>query len=88
LFVSFSAQQLTIGLIEKLSQTTVITYDQLKTGICRLCEDIDDIQLDIPNVYEQLQNLVQQLEQKKIINHDVIANLPLKGRKRLTSGDK
>lgn len=83
-----SAQQLTINLLEKLTQTTVITYDQLKTGMLRLFDDLDDIQLDVPNAYEQLQQLVKQFEEKKIVNQDIISNIPPKGRKRLTSGEK
>lgn len=87
LFCIFSAQQLTTSLLETLTKATVITYDQLKTGILRLFEDIDDIQLDVPNVHEQLQSLLKQLEDKKIINQDIKTNIPPKGRKRLTSGN-
>jgi hypothetical protein len=54
----------------------------------RLFDDIDDIQLDVPNVYEQLQNLVKQFQDKKILNNDITSNIPQKGRKRLTSGDE
>ena len=82
------AQQLTIELLEKLTKSTIITYDQLKTGILRLFDDIDDIQLDVPNAYEQLQNLFKQFEEKKIVNQDIISNIPEKGRKRLTSGEE
>ncbi len=85
---TFSAQQLTINLLEKLTKATIITYDQLKTGMLRLFDDIDDIQLDVPNVHEQLQNLLKQFEEKKILNHDITSNIPPKGRKRLTSGDE
>lgn len=63
----------------------MITYDQLKTGMLRLFDDIEDIQLDVPNVYEQLQGLLQQLGDKKILNHDITSNAPQKGRKRITS---
>ena len=63
----------------------MITYDQLKTGMFRLFDDIDDIQLDVPNVYEQLQTLLKRLEEKKILNHDISSNAPQKGRKRVTS---
>jgi HPt (histidine-containing phosphotransfer) domain-containing protein len=66
----------------------VIPYDQLKTGMLRLFDDIDDIQLDVPNVYEQLQTLIKQLEDKKILNHDITSNIPQKGRKRVSSGDE
>lgn len=83
-----SAQQLTIDLLEKLTKSTIITYDQLKTGIFRLFDDIDDIQLDVPNAYEQLQNLFKQFEEKKIVNQDILSNIPVKGRKRLTSGEE
>jgi len=54
----------------------------------RLFDDIEDIQLDVPNVYEQLQSLIKQLEDKKILNNDITSNIPQKGRKRLTSGDE
>ncbi len=87
-FFIFSAQQLTVALLETLTQSTVITYDQLKTGMLRLFDDIDDIQLDVPNVYEQLQSLLKQLEEKKVLNHDIISNSPQKGRKRLISGEE
>jgi programmed cell death protein 4 len=63
----------------------VITYDQLKTGMLRLFDDIEDIQLDVPNVYEQLQSLLKQLGEKKILNNDITSNAPEKGRKRITS---
>ncbi len=88
MFLISSAQQLTINLLEILTKTTIITYDQLKTGMLRLFDDIDDIQLDVPNVYEQLQNLLKQFEEKKILNHDITSNIPPKGRKRLTSGEE
>jgi hypothetical protein len=86
-FIS-SAQQLTTSLLEILTKTTIITYDQLKTGMLRLFDDIDDIQLDVPNVYEQLQSLLKKFEEKKILNNDITSNIPQKGRKRLTSGDE
>jgi hypothetical protein len=54
----------------------------------RLFDDIDDIQLDVPNVYEQLQSLLKKFEEKKILNNDITSNIPQKGRKRLTSGDE
>jgi hypothetical protein len=47
--------------------------------------DIEDIQLDVPNVYEQLQSLLKKLGEKKILNHDITSNVPEKGRKRITS---
>ncbi|CAF1196411.1 unnamed protein product [Adineta ricciae] len=78
-------QQLTISLLETLTKSAVITYDQLKTGMLRLFDDIDDIQLDVPNVYDQLPTLLKQLEEKKILNHDITSNAPQKGRKRITS---
>ncbi|CAF0926910.1 unnamed protein product [Adineta ricciae] len=81
------AQQLTIELLETLTKTAIITYDQLKTGMFRLFDDMEDIQLDVPNVYEQLQALTKQLEENKVLNQDIISNIPQKGRKRLTSGD-
>jgi hypothetical protein len=84
----YSAQQLTTSLLEILTKTTIITYDQLKTGMLRLFDDIDDIQLDVPNVYEQLQSLLKKFEEKKILNNDITSNIPQKGRKRLTSGDE
>jgi len=59
------AQQLTIDLLETLTKSAVITYDQLKTGMLRLFDDIEDIQLDVPNVSDQLQTLLKQLEEKK-----------------------
>ena len=63
----------------------MITYDQLKTGMLRLFDDIEDIQLDVPNAYEQLQGLLQQMGEKKILNQDITSNAPQKGRKRVTS---
>jgi programmed cell death protein 4 len=79
------AQQLTINLLEILTKSAVITYDQLKTGMLRLFDDIEDIQLDVPNVYDQLQILLKQLGEKKILNQDITSNAPQKGRKRITS---
>ncbi len=63
----------------------MITYDQLKTGMLRLFDDIEDIQLDVPNVYDQLQILLRQLGEKRILNQDITSNAPQKGRKRITS---
>ncbi|CAF4760019.1 unnamed protein product, partial [Rotaria socialis] len=81
-------EQLTIALLETLTKTAVITYDQLKTGILRLFEDMEDIQLDVPNVCEQLQSLLKQLESKKIVNQDISSKVPQKNRKRSTNGDE
>ena len=74
-----------IDLLETLTKSAVITYDQLKTGMLRLFDDIEDIQLDVPNVYEQLQSLLKQLGDKKVLNHDITSKMPQKGRKRITS---
>lgn len=79
------AQQLTIDLLASLTKSAVITDDQLKTGMFRVFDDIEDIQLDVPNVHDQLQLLLKQLEEKKIVNHDITSKLPPKGRKRGTS---
>lgn len=79
------AQQLTIDLLEMLTQSAVITYDQLKTGMLRLFDDIDDIQLDVPNAHDQLQILLKQLEEKKVLNQDIASKLPEKTRRRMTS---
>jgi len=68
-----------------LTKSAVITYDQLKTGMLRLFDDIDDIQLDVPNVHEQLQTLLKRLEEKKILNQDITSKLPEKNRRRMTS---
>ena len=76
---------MTIDLLAYLTKSAVITYDQLKTGMLRLFDDIEDIQLDVPNVHDQLQILLKQLEEKKILNHDISSKLPAKGRKRVTS---
>ncbi|CAF0964367.1 unnamed protein product [Didymodactylos carnosus] len=78
------AKTITIDLLENLTKTVVITYDQLKTGMLRIFEDMDDIALDVPNAYEQLQSLLKALEEKKIVNHD-IASQQDKGRKRFIS---
>ena len=66
----------------------MITYDQLKTGMLRLFDDIEDIHLDVPNVFEQLQDLLKQFEDKKILSHDITSHAPEKSRKRLTSEDE
>ena len=84
-FCFLSGQQLTIDLLEMLTKSAVITYDQLKTGMLRLFDDIDDIQLDVPNVHEQLQTLLKRLEEKKILNQDITSKLPEKNRRRMTS---
>ena len=65
-------------MLEKSTQITVITYDQLKIDMLRLFDEIDDIQLDVPNVYEQLQSL---LEDRKVLNHDITSNLPTRRRR-------
>ncbi|CAF0724818.1 unnamed protein product [Didymodactylos carnosus] len=78
------AKNITINLLENLTKTVVITYDQLKTGMLRIFEDMDDIALDVPNAYHQLQSLLKDLEGKKIVNHD-IASQQNKGRKRFIS---
>jgi programmed cell death protein 4 len=83
--IVFRAQELTIDLLEYLTKSAVITYDQLKTGILRLFDDIEDVQLDVPNVHEQLQSLLKQLEEKKVLYHEIVSSLPQKGRKRMTS---
>jgi programmed cell death protein 4 len=79
------AQQLTVALLENLATSAVITYDQLKTGMLRIFDDMDDIQLDVPNVYEQLEMLLKELEKKKVLYQDITSNAPQKGRKRFTS---
>lgn len=76
---------LVVDLLLFLTQTNVITVDQLEKGMTRLFNDIHDINLDVPAAYSLLEKLVDKLRVKHVITEAMVSNMPGRGRKRFVS---
>ena len=48
-----------------------MSIDQMHGGFCRFYANVDDIVLDIPHVYNQLEKMVQRVAQRNLISSKV-----------------
>ncbi|ESO11158.1 hypothetical protein HELRODRAFT_91647 [Helobdella robusta] len=75
-----------VSLIKFLTvDTVVITLDQFEKGIKRICDDIHDISLDVPNAAFLLDQMCVKLREVRVIGDGLFQELSNKGRKRFVS---
>jgi len=72
-------------LLQYMSKEGVVSIDQMHGGFCRFYANVDDIVLDIPHVYNQLEKMVQRVAQRNLISSKVRLMCPNRSRKRFSS---
>lgn len=78
-----------VHLFKRLSDTAVVSTDQLSHGFKRVYGEMTDLSIDVPNAYSQLRNFVQKCYDLKVINSRLMMSVPNKSRKRFVSeGDR
>ena len=80
---SEKTSDLIVSLLRSLSDSAIVTIDQLRNGFNRIYTELDDITLDIPLAYTHLERVVSRAA--NFIPRDLILNCPSRGRKRFVS---
>jgi len=76
-------QELIASLLQSLSSSVIVTIDQLRNGFIRIYNELDDITLDIPLAYQNLERFVSKCVD--FIPRDLVIKCPSRGRKRFVS---
>lgn len=74
-----------VKLLKFFADSTVITTDQLKNGVLRVLDDLDDICLDVPNAGQLLERLGNKFKSAGLIDESLYQKIPARGRKRFVS---
>lgn len=74
-----------VKLLKCFSTSIMITPDQMKNGIIRVLDDLDDISLDVPNAGALLERLGEKFKNAALISEELYQKLPARGRKRFVS---
>jgi len=74
-----------VKLLKYFSTSIMVTPDQMKNGIIRVLDDMDDICLDVPNAGAHLERLGEKFKTAGLISDEVYQKLPARGRKRFVS---
>lgn len=77
--------EMAVRLLQSLSTSAIVTRDQLKKGMKRICDDLPDISVDVPNAHVILEQLGTKLLEFKVISETLYRDLPVRGRKRFVS---
>jgi len=77
-------QQAISKLLQSLSSSAIVSVDQLRNGFTRIFRELDDIVLDTPLAYQNLERFVAKCVQ--FIPRELVAKCPSsRGRKRFVS---
>lgn len=82
---SDKSADMVVRLLQSLSSSAVVTVDQLRKGMKRICDDLSDIAVDVPNAHALLERLGNKLLENKVIGENLYRELPVRGRKRFVS---
>lgn len=74
-----------VKLLKSFYDSTIITPDQIKNGVLRVLDDIDDICLDVPNAGTYLERMGAKCKSAGLISEELFQKLPARGRKRFVS---
>lgn len=74
-----------VKLLKSFYASTIVTPDQMKNGIFRVLDDLDDICLDVPNAAQYLERLGLKCKTAGLIDEAMFQKIPARGRKRFVS---
>jgi len=72
-------------LLKSLSNSCLVTPDQMQRGFFRVFEDLPDICIDVPAAYSLLDRFVSKAQQHGFVSEEVVRQVPVRGRKRFVS---
>jgi len=72
-------------LLHSLSNSCLVTPDQMQRGFVRVFEDLPDICIDLPPAYSLIDRFVTRAQRHGCITDDVVRQVPIRGRKRFVS---
>jgi len=76
-------QDLISALLKSLFSSVIVSLDQLKNGFNRIYVELDDIVLDTPLAYQNLERFVSKCVD--FIPRELVLKCPSRGRKRFVS---
>jgi len=74
-----------VKLLKYFYDSNMVTPEQMKNGILRVLDDLDDICLDVPNAASHLERLGEKFKLHLLISEEMYQKLPARGRKRFVS---
>jgi len=72
-------------LLKSLSNSCLVTPDQMQRGFFRVFEDLPDICIDVPAAYSLLERFVNKAQLHGFVSEEVVRQVPVRGRKRFVS---
>ncbi|CAG0889044.1 unnamed protein product, partial [Cyprideis torosa] len=78
-------QEAMCRLLHSLSDSVIITVDQMTNGFLRIFDAMPDISLDVPAAYVVLEQFVNRCRQAGFLPEEVARKMPSRGRKRFVS---
>jgi len=72
-------------LLKSLSNSCLVTPDQMQRGFFRVFEDLPDICIDVPGAYSLIDRFVNKAQPHGFVSEEVVRKLPVRGRKRFVS---
>lgn len=80
-----NAIELITTLLQRLCESVVVTYDQLRIGIVRILDVLPDISLDVPNASNLMDKILTKCYAKGFIGENLLELAPNRSRKRFVS---
>jgi len=78
-------EELICRLLASLSNSCLVTPDQMQRGFLRVYEDLPDICIDVPAAYSLMERFVNTAQRHGFVSDEVVRLLPVRGRKRFVS---
>jgi programmed cell death protein 4 len=74
-----------VELLKYMTNTNIVTVDQMKKGMSRIIDNMPDICLDVPAAYGILERVGNKMYAEGILPESIYKDLPARGRKRFVS---
>jgi len=78
-------EELICRLLAALSNSCLVTPDQMQRGFLRVYEDLPDVCIDVPAAYSLIERFVNTATRHGFASEEVVRLLPVRGRKRFVS---
>jgi len=80
-----SVEEQICRLLKSLSNSCIITPEQMTSGFLRVFEDLPDICIDVPAAYALIDRFVLRALRHAVVTDEVVRQVPTRGRKRFVS---
>nr|CAB3264724.1 programmed cell death protein 4-like [Phallusia mammillata] len=79
------AGNMLVHLLKRFADTAIVTTDQITQGFVRIYNEMPDVNLDVPNAYFYLEQIVNKCYDLKVIGLKLKVQAPNRSRKRFVS---